>query len=361
GGGGRGGVGERSEQGGAGVAGVGLGSAGLPLAVELARAGFPVTGIESDERRLAAVRRGDSGLADLSAESVREVMGPQRLTMRSDLSALATQDVVVLCVPTLQRHSKNPDISLIMAAARDVARHLRTGQLVVLESTTYPGTTEQVLLPILAAEGLHAGEDFFLAFAPHRADGSGAGAALKDTPKLVGGVTPACTALAAALYRQIATKVIELTNATVAEVAMMYENTFAAVNTALANEMALVCHHLGISVWEVIEAVGTKPSGFLKFLPGPGIGGRDPGIDPFQLLWKARLNGYEAKFIALADEINRGMPRFIVELISDALNQRRKALRGSRVLVLGVAERRGSADTVESPAVDVIEALLTKG
>jgi UDP-N-acetyl-D-glucosamine dehydrogenase len=276
------------------------------------------------------------------------------------MGVLPEHDAVVICVPTPLRKSKDPDISHVVAAAEEVARRLRAGQLIVLESTTYPGTTDEVLLPAFQRGGFRAGEDFYLAFSPERIDPGNPLYTVKDIPKLVGGVTPTCTRLAALLYRQIVPQVFELSGAKVAELAKLYENTFRSVNIALANELALICHHVGVSVWEVIDAAATKPFGFMPFYPGPGIGGHCIPIDPFYLSWKARLDGYETKFIGLADEINRSMPRFVHELLVDALNEREKPLKGATILVLGVAYKRGVGDVRESPAVEIIEELLRK-
>ncbi len=343
------------------VAIVGQGYVGLPLAVEFARAGFRVTGLESDGERVAALTRGESYIPDVPTEMLQQVIQAGRFVATSNVAVLADQDVIVLCVPTPLRKSKDPDVSHIVASARDVARCLAPGQLVVLESTTYPGTTEEVLLPMFQERGLRAGQDFYLAFSPERIDPGNPVYQVKEIPKLVGGITPACTRMAAVLYRQIVGQVFELSSPTVAELAKLYENTFRSVNIALANEMALICRHLGVSVWEVIEAAATKPFGFMAFSPGPGIGGHCIPIDPFYLSWKARLNGYEAKFIALADEINRTMPRFVLDLLTDALNERGKPVKGARILVLGVAYKRGVGDVRESPAIEIIEELFRKG
>jgi len=343
------------------VAIVGQGYVGLPLAVEFAQAGFRVTGLEVDGARVAALMRGESYISDVPSEVLQQVIQAERFTATSDVGVLAEQDVIVLCVPTPLRKSKDPDVSHIVAAAREVARGLRSGQLVVLESTTYPGTTEEVLLPMFEEGGLRAGHDFFLAFSPERIDPGNPTFRVKEIPKLVGGITPACTRVAAVFYRQIVSQVFELSSPTVAELSKLYENTFRSVNIALANELALICRHLGVSVWEVIEAAATKPFGFMAFSPGPGIGGHCIPVDPFYLSWKARLNGYEAKFIALADEINRTMPRFVLELVTDALNDAGKPVKGARILVLGVAYKRGVGDIRESPALEIIEELFRRG
>jgi UDP-N-acetyl-D-glucosamine dehydrogenase len=340
---------------------IGQGYVGLPLAVEFARSGFRVTGIDADPERVAALTRGRSYIPDVPTEHLQEVIQAGRFAATSDVAVLAEQDAIVICVPTPLRKAKDPDMAYVVAAAGDVARCLRPGQLVVLESTTYPGTTEEVLLPLFQERGLTVGTDFHLAFSPERIDPGNAVYKVKDIPKLVGGATPACSRVAALLYRQIVSEVFELSGPTVAELAKLYENTFRSVNIALANEMALVCHHLGVDVWEVIRAAATKPFGFMPFYPGPGIGGHCIPIDPMYLSWKARLKGYEAKFIGLADEINRAMPGFVMGLLTDALNARGKPVKNARILVLGVAYKRGVADVRESPALEIIEGLHGKG
>jgi UDP-N-acetyl-D-glucosamine dehydrogenase len=342
------------------IAVVGQGYVGLPLAVEFAWAGFDVTGIDVDVQRVTALAAGHSHVPDVPGERLKAVIRQGRFGATSQMAVLAEHDAVVICVPTPLRKSKDPDISYVVAAAEEVARRLRAGQLIVLESTTYPGTTDEVLLPAFQRGGLRAGEDFYLAFSPERIDPGNPLYTVKDIPKLVGGVTPTCTRLAALLYRQIVPQVFELSSPKVAELAKLYENTFRSVNIALANELALICHHVGVSVWEVIDAASTKPFGFMPFYPGPGIGGHCIPIDPFYLSWKARLDGYETKFIGLADEINRSMPRFALELLVDALNEREKPLKGATILVLGVAYKRGVGDVRESPAVEIIEELLRK-
>ena len=350
-------IGERTAR----IAVVGQGYVGLPLAVAFARAGFRVTGLEVDPERVATLTRGESYIPDVPAAELQQVIEAGRFVATSDVAVLAAQDVIVLCVPTPLRKSRDPDVSYVVASARDVARHLAPGQLVVLESTTYPGTTEEVLLPMFEEQGLKAGQDFYLAFSPERIDPGNPAYRVNQIPKLVGGITPICTRMAALLYRQIVSQVFELSSPTVAELAKLYENTFRSVNIALANELALICHHLRLSVWEVIEAAATKPFGFMAFSPGPGIGGHCIPIDPFYLSWKARLNGYEAKFIALADEINRTMPRFVLDLVTDVLNRRGKAVNGARILVLGVAYKRGVGDIRESPAIEILEELCRRG
>ena len=340
---------------------IGQGYVGLPLAVEFARSGFTVTGLDTDPRRVAALMRGESYIADVAEGHLREVLDAGRFTATTDTSVLGAHDANIICVPTPLRKSKDPDISYVLAAATDVARHLRRGQLIVLESTTFPGTTEEVLRPMFEEGGLKAGEDFHLAFSPERVDPSNATFTVKEIPKLVGGVTPACTRAVALLYRQIVAEVFELSAPIVAELAKLYENTFRSVNIALANEMAVMCHHLGVDTTEVIEAPASKPFGFMPFYPGPGIGGHCIPVDPLYLSWKVRHSGYEAKFIGLADEINRAMPKFVLGLLGDALNDAGKAIHEARLLVLGVAYKRGVSDIRESPAVEIVEILGRKG
>jgi UDP-N-acetyl-D-glucosamine dehydrogenase len=277
------------------------------------------------------------------------------------MDALAESDAIIICVPTPLRKTKDPDISFVYSSAAEVKARLRKGQVIVLESTTYPGTTKELLLPLFEEGGLTVGKDFFLAFSPERIDPGNQQFQVRDIPKVVGGVTPECSRIAALLYGQVVTKVTEVSSPTVAELAKLYENTFRSVNIALANEFAMMCRYLDVNVWEVIEAAATKPFGFMPFSPGPGIGGHCIPIDPIYLSWKLRLNGYEARFIALADEVNRSMPRYVIELLMDALNTREKCLKGSRILVLGVAYKRGVGDMRESPALDVINELQRKG
>jgi UDP-N-acetyl-D-glucosamine dehydrogenase len=340
---------------------VGQGYVGLPLAVELARAGFRVTGLDADPERVSALGRGESHVPDVPSEHLQEMLEAGRFRATGDRIVLGDQDAIVICVPTPLRKSKDPDISHVVAAAEDVGCHLRPGQLVVLESTTYPGTTEEVLLPMFEERGLRAGHDFHLAFSPERIDPGNRDYPVKAIPKLVGGVTPACTRMAATLYRQIVAQVHEVSSPRVAELAKLYENTFRSVNIALANEMAVICHHLGVDPWEVIDAAATKPFGFMPFYPGPGIGGHCIPVDPLYLSWKVRLNGYEARFIALADEINRAMPHFVLRRLTEALSDRGTPLRGARILVLGVAYKPEVGDVRESPALEIIDYLLQRG
>ena len=340
---------------------VGLGYVGLPLAVAFARAGFAVIGVDADPARAAQLASGASPVEDVPSADLHPLVESGRLRVRSAPEALAEADAVVICVPTPLGKSKEPDISFIVAAAEGVARILAPGRLVVLESTTYPGTTEEVLLPCFNRGGLRVGEDYFLAFSPERIDPGNRTWGLSRIPKVVGGVTPACRHLAGTLYGQIIDQVVPVSSTQVAEMVKLFENTFRSVNIALVNELAIMCRRLGMSVWEVIAAAATKPFGFMPFLPGPGIGGHCLPSDPHYLAWRTRLAGYEAKFIAFADEINGGMPRYVVQLVTDALNERAKPVKGSRILALGVAYKAGVGDIRDSPALEIIEALQTRG
>src|SRR5438132_5124421 len=340
---------------------IGQGYVGLPLAVEFARAGFPVVGLDIDPVRIEALNAARPHTPDVDAGALAELRAAGRYTATADFDVLAGSDVVIICVPTPLRKSKDPDISYVAAAAEATAARFRPGQLVILESTTYPGTTEELLLPLFASRGAAVGENFFLAFSPERIDPGNRAFKVRDIPKIVGGATPASTRLAALLYRQIDVKVCEVSGHKVAELAKLYENVFRNVNIALANEFALMCRRLGVNTREVIEAAATKPFGFLPFYPGPGTGGHCIPVDPGYLAWKMRLNGYEARFIHLADEINRAMPAYVVELVEESLNRRRRCLNGSRILALGVAYKRGVGDTRESPALEVLAQLQLRG
>ena len=340
---------------------VGLGYVGLPLAVAFARAGFRVIGVDADPVRTALLAGGMSPVEDVPAALLAPLVQSGRLAIHSSPDALGEADAIVICVPTPLGKSKEPDISFIVAAADGVARVLRPGGLVVLESTTYPGTTDEVLLPRLSRGGLRVGEEFFLGFSPERIDPGNQTWGLSRIPKVVGGVTPACRHLIETLYGQIIDQVVPVSSTQVAEMVKLFENTFRSVNIALVNELAIMCRRLGMSAWEVIGAAATKPFGFMAFYPGPGIGGHCLPSDPHYLSWRTRLAGYEAKFIAFADEINGGMPRYVVQLATDALNDQSKAVRGSRILALGVAYKAGVGDIRDSPALEIIEDFLARG
>ena len=352
---------ERIEKHAACITVIGQGYVGLPLAMEFARSGFRVTGLDTSHEKVDALNRGCSPIADVPSTELKSMRDAGRYSATTDFAALSGADVAIICVPTPLRKSKDPDISYVMAASSEVGRRLHPGELVVLESTTYPGTTEEILLPMFSGNGGEAGKDFFLAFSPERIDPANPKFKVRDIPKVVGGVTPQCSRLAALLYGQIVPKVLEVSSPRVAEMAKLYENVFRNVNIALANELALMCHRLGVNTREVIDAAATKPFGFMPFHPGPGVGGHCIGIDSAYLAWKMRLNGYDARFIHLAEEINQSMPGRVVQMLTDALNQRQRSINGAKILALGVAYKPGVADIRESPALEVIEQLRQKG
>jgi len=352
---------DRLETGSARIAVIGLGYVGLSLAVELAKAGLTVRGVDLDLERVNLLNRGQSYLVDVPADTLRPLVADGRLRASTAFDEAGNADVLIICVPTPLRKSKEPDISFILSALESLLPYLRGGQLMVLESTTFPGTTEEVLQPRIEAGGLVVGQDFFLAFSPERVDPGNKKFTTATIPKVVGGVTPACTKLAATLYRRVTQTVFEASNPRVAETAKLLENTFRSVNIALANELAFACRKIGVDPWEVIEAAATKPFGFMPFYPGPGIGGHCIPVDPLYLSWKVRLTGYEAQFIALADQVNRAMPEHVVNLVTGALNDRGRAVRGASVLVLGVTYKADVNDIRESPALEIIELLTEKG
>jgi UDP-N-acetyl-D-glucosamine dehydrogenase len=340
---------------------VGLGYVGLSLAVGLGRAGFAVRGIEVDPERVSLVNAGVSYIGDVADQDLRALVTAGRLAATATADGVGDADVIVICVPTPLRKTKEPDISFILSALESLLPSLRPGQLLVLESTTYPGTTEEVLQPQLEAKGFVLGQDFFLAFSPERVDPGNTTFTTENIPKVVGGVTRACTELAAALYGKVTRHVHRVSSPRVAETAKLLENTFRSVNIALANELAQACRAIDVNPWEVIEAAATKPFGFMPFYPGPGTGGHCIPLDPLYLSWRVRLNGFETRFIALADEINRSMPRHVVSIVIDGLNNRGRALRGADVLVLGVTYKRDVGDVRESPALEIIRMLEDKG
>jgi UDP-N-acetyl-D-glucosamine dehydrogenase len=340
---------------------VGLGYVGLPLAMELAESGLDTTGIDLDGRKTAAVNAGQSYIPDVADARVMALRNAGRLRATTDFSVLGDIDTVNICVPTPLRKTKDPDMSYIVSAVEQVALYLHPEMLVILESTTYPGTTEELVLPMLEAGGLKAGRDFYLAFSPERVDPGNPVYGTRNTPKVIGGITPACTELASLLYGTAVERVVPVSSAGAAEMVKLLENTFRSVNIGLVNEVALMCARLGLDVWEVIDAAATKPFGFMKFTPGPGIGGHCIPIDPLYLSWKLRTLNYQARFIELADSINSAMPEHVVERLSRALNDRAKSVRGSRILVLGVAYKRDIDDLRESPALEVIQHLRERG
>jgi len=346
---------------GARVGVVGLGYVGLPLVVEFARGGFASFGFEVDENKAAAINAGESYIGDIASGTVKQLVEAKRLLATTDFDHLKACDAIIICVPTPLRKTKEPDISYIMAAAEEIKQRLRPGQLIILESTTYPGTTDEVLLPMFEETGLKLDEDFLLAFSPERVDPGNAQFQTANIPKVVGGVTEDSTVAAAHLYSHIVKDVYAVSSARVAEAAKLLENTFRAVNIGMANEMARLCYALNIDTWEVIRAAATKPFGFMPFYPGPGIGGHCIPLDPHYLSWKARQHGFDSRFISLAEEVNSRMPEHVVQLVADGLNNARKAMNGSRVLLLGVAYKKDIDDVRESPALSIIDRLRAKG
>ena len=340
---------------------IGLGYVGLPLATEFAGKGFKAIGFEVNENKVEQINAGRSYIGDVSTQQVKDAVDAGRLRATINFDHLKECDAIIICVPTPLRKTKEPDVSFILAAAEETKQRLRRGQLVILESTTYPGTTDEVLLPMLEATGLKLDEDFLLAFSPERVDPGNPEFQTHNIPKVVGGVTDDSTEAAACLYSQIVNEVHSVTSARVAEAAKLLENTFRAVNIGMANEMARLCYALNIDTWEVIRAAATKPFGFMPFYPGPGIGGHCIPLDPHYLSWKARQHGFDSRFISLAEEVNSHMPDHVVRLVSDGLNDDRKAMNGARVLVLGVAYKRDIDDVRESPALSIIDRLRTKG
>jgi UDP-N-acetyl-D-glucosamine dehydrogenase len=340
---------------------IGLGYVGLPLAVEFARAGFHVVGYDVSDRVVRGVNDGRSHIKDVPSAVVQSLVKDGKLVATADAARLRDLDAVSIAVPTPLAKTRDPDMSYVLTAAETVAKSARAGQLIVLESTTYPGTTRELLQPALEARGLTIGEDVFLAFSPERVDPGNEKYSTRNTPKVVGGITPACTEVAIALYGACIESVVPVSSPEAAELTKLLENTFRSVNIALANEMAIVCDKLGVDVWEVIDAAATKPFGFMRFTPGPGIGGHCIPLDPHYLAWKMRTLNYKTRFIDLASEINSQMPAYVVEKISAALNADRKAVNGSRILVVGVAYKRDIDDIRESPALDVIRLLEEQG
>jgi len=344
------------------VAVLGLGYVGLPFAAVFAEAGFKVIGIDPIAEKVTRIQRGESYVLDVTSAQVARLLGAGRLQATSEFSALGQVDAVAICVPTPLRKTGDPDLSFIVSATEAVAQYLHPGMVVVLESSTYPGTTRELMLPRLEeASGLKVGVDFFLAFSPERVDPGRKDYTTINTPKVVGGITPACLEAAVAWYSQALEKVVPVSSAEVAEMTKLLENTFRMINIGLVNELALICDRLGVDVWEVIDAAATKPFGFMKFQPGPGLGGHCIPIDPLYLSWKLKALNYNARFIELASEINTNMPRFVVSKVQDALNERGKAVKGSRILVLGAAYKPDIDDLRESPALDVIALLKKKG
>jgi len=340
---------------------VGMGYVGLPLAVEFAKAGFSVTGIDIGESKVAQVNAGDSYVLDVPSAVLAPFVEAGKLCATADFSALRELDTVNICVPTPLRKTKDPDMSYIDAACREIAKYIHPGMLIILESTTYPGTTDEFVLPMLEESGMRVGREFFLCFSPERVDPGNPKYQTSNIPKVVGGITAACTRIGSLFYSQALERVVPVSSTRVAEMVKLLENTFRMINIGLANEMALMCDRMGINVWEVVDAAATKPFGFMPFYPGPGLGGHCIPIDPFYLSWKTRQAGIEARFIELAGYINGQMPHFVVDKIQNALNDQAKPLKGSHIHVMGVAYKRDIDDLRESPALDVMHLLKRRG
>lgn len=340
---------------------VGLGYVGLPLAVEFAKAGFTVTGIDLQESKVDGINLGRSHVGDIRSEEIAELVEAGKLKATSDFSVIADLDTINICVPTPLRKTKDPDMSYIVSACNQISQHLHPGMLVILESTTYPGTTDEVVLSALQKPNLRAGQEFFLCFSPERVDPGNPRYRTKNIPKVVGGVTPDCTRLGALFYSQALEKVVSVSSTQVAEMVKLLENTFRMINIGLVNEMAIMCDRMKINIWEVIDAAATKPFGFMPFYPGPGLGGHCIPVDPFYLSWKTRQAGIEARFIELAGYVNGQMPHFVVDKIQNALNDYGKPLRNSHVHLMGIAYKKDIDDVRESPALDIIHLLRCRG
>jgi UDP-N-acetyl-D-glucosamine dehydrogenase len=352
---------EKIRDGKARVGVVGLGYVGLPLAVELARSGLEVVGLDVNTEKVDAINAGRSYILDVPSESVAELVNAGKLSATTDFSAVAGLDSMNVCVPTPLRKTREPDLSYVVQALASLIEHMHSEQLLVLESTTYPGTTEEIVLPMLVAAGLTPGKDVLVAFSPERTDPGNKLYNTRTIPKVVGGIDPASTEAACALYGRCIDVVVPVSSTRTAEMVKLLENTFRSVNIALANELSMMADRLGIDVWEVIDAAATKPFGFMPFYPGPGLGGHCIPVDPQYLTWKARAEGYEARFIELASQINASKPGFVVTRIIEALNQNSRALKGAKVLALGVAYKRDVDDVRESPSLDVMTLLMAKG
>ena len=340
---------------------IGLGYVGLPLIVEFCLKGFEAIGFEVDENKTSEISAGRSYIVDVTSDNLRSCVDNGKLTATTDFSKLANCDVIIICVPTPLRKTKDPDMSYILTAGGEIQKYLRRGQLIILESTTYPGTTDEVLQPMFEAEGFKLDEDFLLAFSPERVDPGNPQFQTHNIPKVVGGCSADSTEIAALLYGKIVGQVHTVSSARVAEAAKLWENTFRAINIGMANEMAKLCNALGIDTWEVVRAAATKPFGFMPFYPGPGIGGHCIPLDPHYLSWKARQHGFDSQFISLAEQVNSTMPNYVVELATNALNDAKKAVNGSKILILGVAYKKDIDDMRESPALSIIDLLRADG
>lgn len=340
---------------------VGLGYVGLPLAVEFTNNGFSVTGIDILQEKVDLINNGKNYIKDVNDKELAEAVEQGLLSATTDFSVISELDAVSICVPTPLRKTKDPDVSFIISALDEISKYMHSDIIIVLESTTYPGTTREIMLPKLEESGLKVGKDFYLAFSPERVDPGNQAYKTKNTPKVIGGITKKCTEIAKALYEQIIDTVVPVYSTESAEMVKLLENTFRSINIGLANEMALMCDKLGVDVWEIIGAAATKPFGFMKFYPGPGLGGHCIPIDPFYLSWKMKALNYNARFIELAGEINSAMPEYVVELVGEGLNRQKKSINGSKILILGVAYKKDIDDIRESPALDIMKILERKG
>ncbi len=337
---------------------LGLGYVGLPLAVEFADAGFEVVGIDIDKQKVERINAGENYIRDIDSERLERLVRDGKLRATMDRDVIRALDSVSICVPTPLSKSREPDITYILHACEEIATRMHRPMVIVLESTSYPGTTRELALPLLERSGLRVGSDFFLAFSPERVDPGNPEYGTRNTPKIIGGITPRCVEMACALYSQAVETLVPVSSAMAAEMVKLLENTFRAINIGAINEMAIICHQLGVDVWEIIEAARTKPFGFMPFYPGPGLGGHCIPIDPLYLSWKMRKLNYQTRFIELADQINSAMPRYVVDRIVELLNQRRIPINGARILILGITYKRDIDDTRESPALPIIEQLL---
>ncbi len=340
---------------------IGLGYVGLALAIEFAKSGFDVVGIDKNPEKVKTINRGKSPITDVSEQDIKKFLDNKKFKAVTDFSAISELDAISICVPTPLRKTKDPDMSFIIDATNQVAKFIKRGQLIVLESTTYPGTTDELVQPIIEESGLTVGDGFYLAFSPERVDPGNKEFTTRNIPKVVGGITERCTQLAVTLYGGSMKSVVPVSSTKVAETVKLLENTFRSVNIGLANEFALMCSELNIDVWEVIDAASTKPFGFMPFYPGPGLGGHCIPIDPFYLSWKAKMSGFESRFIELAAQVNKSMPHFVVDKISCALNKVKKSVNGSRIHILGVAYKKDVNDMREAPSIDILDALVERG
>ena len=343
------------------IAIIGLGYVGLPLAMTFIRKGFKIYGIDVDKDRVKRLKGNNSYILDVPSADIKKAISGGSFIATTDFSNVKKSDAVIICVPTPLYKTKEPDMSYIVSAVKNIKKHMKRGQIIVLESTSYPGTTEEVMLPVFESDGLKEGRDFYLAFSPERIDPGNVRYETKNTPKVIGGISKISTDLAKLLYEQAIDTIVPVSSAKVAEMVKLLENTFRIVNIGLVNELMLMCDKMDINIWEVIDAAKTKPYGFMPFYPGPGVGGHCIPVDPIYLSWKARMQGFEARFIDLASQVNSEMPDYVVSKVTEALNYRKKPVRCSKILLLGVAYKKDVKDLRESPALEIIDLLVKKG